>query len=268
MPSLCHSFAGLFVIYLSGRSMRWCVCLHHFSLLKFLPDVTGETVPGPYLVTQACSPASGQRSGTAVNWSNLGWWVPTCVSATRKNKETGWHVETGDTLDWPGLPPTPSRTLAFTHMPPLPSPFAKWKPPCSRYWVSRRHPCQRGGLVHTNVGSTLVRTCACISSARLENQCSQCNFDRGVLRTAPKSHCGEVSWLSTQQRRIWLERRTLFFITAIVQVFSEIRSFANFSTQAIRLVWGWHFLSKSHDCHVITTPGCLACGVNVKDKVG
>lgn len=103
--------------------------LHHFSFLKFLPYVTGETVPRPFLVTQACTPHNGQRSGTAVNWSNLGWWVPTCVSVTCKNKAMGWHIETGDTLGWAA--PQPIRIHAHTYIDtstcPSPSPLALWK---------------------------------------------------------------------------------------------------------------------------------------------
>lgn len=87
---------------------------------------------------------NGQRSGTAVNWSNLGWWVPTCVSVTCKNKEMGWHMETGDTLGWTTPPhhhpphppaPHPHNLLQYTHTHthvhtstcPSPSPLALWK---------------------------------------------------------------------------------------------------------------------------------------------
>lgn len=124
-----------------------------------------------------------------------------------------------------------------------------------------RYPCQWGSLLHADVGSTLVCTCACILSACLENQYSRCNFDRGFLRTALKSHSGDVSWFS-QRCQIWLERRMIFFFYFIIVADMNLcncemlplvskKSFGNqvlcFSTQAIAPVWGRHFLSRSHD---------------------
>lgn len=110
-----------------------------------------------------------------------------------------WHARTrrrltcGDRghprLDWatPPLPITCIYTHAYTLARTSAGPLALSScpletTPCSRYWVSGHYLCQRGGLVRTDVGRARVYvcTCMCTSSVCLENQYSDCNFDRGT----------------------------------------------------------------------------------------
>ena len=71
MPSLLPLIYKM-LCYLPIWAQHAALCLLAFPLLKFLPYVAGETDPRPFLVTRPGTRRNRQRSGTALNWSNLG----------------------------------------------------------------------------------------------------------------------------------------------------------------------------------------------------
>lgn len=98
--------------------MRRCVCLHHFSFLKFLPYVTRETDPRPYPVTGLAHRTTDSAVGRPLigaTW--VGKYPRVCQwhARTRRRADT-WRQGTPRAELYPPTPPPLYTHPAQTHL--------------------------------------------------------------------------------------------------------------------------------------------------------